>query len=860
MATTTSETFGSLLRRFRLAAGLTQEALAERAGLSTRGVQDLERGVRQAPRAETVRMLADALALDEAGRKALIEAAHPELAPAPVRPAPSRLPVPPTPLVGREREVAAACAHLRRPDSEEGSRLLTLTGPGGVGKTRLALAVAAELAADFADGVAWIELTSLRDASLVPAAVATALGVRADGEQPLVDQLTAVLNEQRRMLVLDNFEQVLAAAPFVAQLLAAVPHLTVLTTSRARLRLRGERELPVEPLAVPAATGPQTPLAGVAGVAAVRLFVDRAQAVSPGFTLTAENAVAVAAICRRLEGLPLALELAAARIKMLPPAALLALLAQRLPLLSDGPRDAPDRQRTMRNAIAWSHDLLPQGEQTFFRHLAVFAGGFTLEAAAEVSGEGEGAALDLVASLGDQSLVKTLAPTAGEPRFGLLETVREYALDCLQCSGEAEATQRAHASYFLTLAEAAQGDLVGPDGPAALDRLEAEHDNLRAALTWTIAHDPALAVRLAGALWRFWYLRGYLSEGRGWAEAALASGAGTTAERAQAFYTAGGLAQEQGDYARATPLLEAGLVAAREAGERETAARCLSELGFIARNRGFYEEAAALEGEALALQRELGDQRAIACSLSNLGSIAQNQRQAERAEVLYAESLATFRALGYRQNAADVAANLAILANQVGDHERAHRLATEALTTYRDFGDRQAAAIALMALGNAERGQGHVSPAEAHYREGLNLFRELDHQPGIASALNHLTSVALDEGDVAQALPLLAECLRLVQRIGDKPAIADGLDAAARTAGALGRWDQAARLSGAVTALRTSIGAILSPAEDAARQQVTTAIAAALGGAEFAAAESAGQALPVEQALVEALALADRSD
>jgi predicted ATPase/DNA-binding XRE family transcriptional regulator len=868
MTTTSSETFGALLRQHRLAAGLTQEELAERAGLSQRGVQDLERGVRATPRPETVRMLADALALDAAARSALIAAAHPELAAARPRPAlalhVAAPPIPPTPLVGREGEVATVCALLRRSEL----RLLTLTGPGGVGKTRLALAVAAELAADFADGAAWVELAPLRDPSLVPGALVQALGLGESPDDSLSDTLQVALAGRRLLLILDNCEHLLPAMPLVASLLAANPGLVVMATSRTRLRLRGEREHPVPPLAVPATTaGAASPLAGLSGVAAVRLFVERAAEVRPGFALTADNAAAVTAICRRVEGIPLAIELAAARIKLLPPAQVLARLDQRLPLLTGGAQDLPLRQQTMRDTIAWSYDLLPEVEQVCFRRLAVFVGGFTLEAAdaavsrgveesrsREENGPLSSTPFDLLASLVDQSLLRPLDSADGEPRFAFLETMREFALERLAVNGETERARREHAAFFLALTERAERELTGPAQGDWLNRLEVEHDNLRAALAWAIEHDAIAAVRMAGALWRFWYMRGHLREGRGWAEAALARGGGAPAARAKAFHAAGDLAQEQGDYAGAAPLLEAGLAAAEMARDHAVAALCLAGLGFIARNQGIYEQAAELHERALALQRGLGDRRGVACTLANLGSIAQHRREAERAEALFAEALATFHALGDRPLAADVAVNLAILANQSGDHARAGGLAADALTTYRHLGDRQAIATALLALANAARHQGEREHAVEVYEEALALFRAVDHEQGITSALTRLASMALDGGQTAPACARLAESLGILQQSTDKPSIADALDAASCAASALGRWEDAAQVMGAAAALRREIGGELA---DDGQRRLSAEVSAALGEAAFAASYAAGQAMTVERAIATALRATD---
>ena len=646
------------------------------------------------------------------------------------------------------------------------------------------------------------------------------------------------------------------AAPLISDLLAASPLLSVLVTSRTRLRLRGERELPVEPLAVPVLDRRHTPpLAGLAGVASVRLFVERAAEVRPGFSLTPQNAGPVAEICRRLEGLPLALELAAARVKLLPPPALLARLDRRLPLLSGGPRDLPARQATMRDAIAWSHDLLTPDEQILFRRLAVFVGGFTLEGGGVGCGSSRSSSPHCSTTACSSSAEGTTAPI--RTRQGPVSSCWKPSASTRRSGWRRAAKNRRYDRLMPDSVSPwpsrAEPELTGPEQAAWLHRLEAEHDNLRAALAWSIDNDPVIPVRLAGALWRFWYMRGYLSEGRGWAEAALALHGGSAAERAKAFYTAGDLAQEQGDYDRAAAHLAAGLAAAKKAEARDIAAQCLNGLGFMARNQGDYEQAMAYHEEALTLQRAMGDRRGIACTLANLGSIAQNRREHARAEALFAEAMVTFRALGDRQLAADVSANLAILANQGGDHAQAQRLAEDALATYRDFEDRQAAATALLALANARRGQGDMPRAQTHYAEALDLFREVGHKQGTATSLSHLATVALDEGNVEQALPLLAEVIGVLQGSGDKPQIASTLEASAWAASALGHRDQAARLLGAASALRAAIGVPLPPAEEEALRRPI----AAAGEAAFATAYAAGQALPVEQAVAEALAVAE---
>jgi predicted ATPase/transcriptional regulator with XRE-family HTH domain len=722
MANLASETFGMLLRRHRLAAGLTQEALAERAGVSARGVQDLERGIRRAPRAETVRLLADALGLNEETRAALIVAAHPELDPPPrpisVSQRLSALPVPPTPLVGREREVAATCALLQRPEI----RLVTLTGPGGVGKTRLAVAVATEMAGEVRDGVAWVELDPLRDPTLVPAEVAAALGVRERGAEPLADVLRRAVAGRQLLLVLDNCEHVLPAIPFIGDLLAASPDLTVLATSRARLRLRGERELPVGPLAVPAAAGSTAPpLEGLAGVAAVRLFVERAQAVEPAFVLTEATVAPVAEICRRVEGLPLAIELAAVRVKLLSPTALLSRLERRLPLLSGGSRDAPDRQRTMRDTIAWSHDLLSAQEQALFRRLAVFAGGFTVEAAEVVATAGAdspgapGTVLESLASLLDQSLLRPQEPTTpGEPtdaRFTMLETVREYALERLEASGEAGTARQAHAAFCLALLDAAQDHLHGPDGPATLDRLEAEHDNLRAALTWAIEEGAAgYALKLAHACWRFWWMHSHLDQGRLWLERALAlpdPGETASALRPRVLVDAGYFARIQGAYGDAVAMGEEALAAARTVDDHHTMAAALFLLGFTAFDRGELEQARAHHQAALTLERAIGYHHGVALDLTRLGDIALAQGNPAEAETLGEEALAIWRSRGDAWGIAWALLLLGRAARARGDDARAIALVRQSLASNARLGDKEiiVRAVAELASIACDRGQ-----------------------------------------------------------------------------------------------------------------------------------------------------------
>ncbi len=555
-------------------------------------------------------------------------------APAPVRPglrrhnpATSAVPRRLTSLIGRGREVVAVAGLVGRTDV----RLVTLTGPGGVGKTRLALRVAAELAPAFLGGVVVVPLASIGDPAQVASSIAQYLGIRDATNRPLVERLKAELCQADGLLFLDNFDPLVEAASLLIDLLGACPGLRLMVASRTLFRLSGEHGFPVPPLALPDPPGSvPPPLERVAGVEAVRLFVERARAIEPAFALTETNAPAVAELCRRLDGLPLAIELAAARANLLPPEAMLTRLARRLPVLTGGARDVPERLRTMRAAIAWSYHLLNADEQALFRRVAVFAGGFTPEAAEVVGAggaltEGGGAApgrarpmapsvLDLLGSLVDHSLVQRVEPggadtAPGGARLRMLETIREFGLEHLEESGEALAVHRRHADHLLALAERAYRGIHARDGAGWLDRLEVEHDNLRAALRWWLDQgDGEQSLRLAVAPALFWRDRGHLGEGLGWLEQALAASAGrSSALRAEALDLAGDLAWIRGDHERALARFEASLAEAQAIGDAIGLARGRFRLGGVALHRGELERAAALLGEALASFRANGD-------------------------------------------------------------------------------------------------------------------------------------------------------------------------------------------------------------------------------------------------------------
>jgi non-specific serine/threonine protein kinase len=695
-ADTSSLSFSVLLRRYRENAGLSQEELAERAGLTGQAISVLERGERRYPYPATVRRLADALGLADGDRATLLAAVPPRSrgrtsAPGGVAtdraalPQDGRrtsielpdLPAPLTRPLGREDDLARASELLHA-----GTRLLTLTGPGGVGKTRLALQIAAELRPYFADGVVFVSLAALASSGLVLPTIAQVLGVRDTGSEPLGQKMARSLRERHLLLVLDNCEHVLAGVAEISSLLEACPRLVVLATSRASLQIHGEQEYPVEPLTVPGFDNAPT-LEEAARSPAVRLFVERAQAASPGFALTEENASAVAAICGRLDGLPLALELAAPRLKLLSPAALLARLHHALPLLTGGGRDAPARQQTLRDTIAWSYGLLDAREQALFRRFSVFAGGCTLEAAETVCFEPKEGETEVIAGLGsllDKSLLQ-VGEDGDESRFAALQTIREFAQEELEASGEAGAIREQHARYFLRLAEAGVKPLQALP-PDYFPRLESEQDNLRAAMDW--ARDERqveLGLRLVCAHYNFWLIQGHCTEGQQRAEELLAiPGPVDPRLRSRAVTVAGSMARLRGDLGRALELVEQALALARETGDGICIAFACQQLGIAAGLAGDLRRARILLEESLALTREANSPYGIAMSTHLLARLTRQEGQLDQAETLWRESLSLFRELGDLPRIALVLSHLADMAGLQGDLERAKALALASLS------------------------------------------------------------------------------------------------------------------------------------------------------------------------------------
>ena len=640
---------------------------------------------------------------------------------------PNNLPLQPNPFIGRDQAVEAVRQRLLQPEV----RLLTLTGVGGTGKTRLGLQVAADLLDDFHDGVFFVNLAPITDPDLIPSTIAATLGIREAERQSLLDALHAYLRTRQLLLLLDNFEHVLAAAPAVAALLGAAPQLKLLVTSRAPLRVQGEHEFPVPPLALP---DPRRlpPLEVLSQYAAVRLFIQRAQEVKPDFAVTNTNAPAVAEICVRLDGLPLAIELAAARSKFLPPAALLQRLSSRLKLLTGGARDLPMRQQTLRAAIDWSYSLLAVAEQTLFARLSVFAGGCTLEAVEAVcNAEGDVAidAFEGVASLLDKSLLRQAEGVEGEPRFTMLQTILEYASERLAAHGNVDAIRQRHATSFLSLVELAEPELKGPDTLVWLERLEAEHDNLHAALTWALEQEQhELALRLVGALGGFWERHGRMSEARQWLERALAHGRhdGTVSAAARAL-ALGWLGYFTESPAEARVLKEESVVLWLEVGDKSRIAMGLIGLGIAAADAGDFAAARAYDEEALALFRASGNPALTANALNNLGWHLVQQGEAAEAQPFLEEAVAMIREVGDRLNIGGFQHSLSMAVLAQGDASRAAALLTESLTLFWEAGRTTGCTFCLRGLAQVAVVQqqperaARLLGAEAALREALDV-------------------------------------------------------------------------------------------------------------------------------------------
>ncbi|MDQ7842645.1 MAG: tetratricopeptide repeat protein [Armatimonadota bacterium] len=674
---------------------------------------------------------------------------------------PNNLPRQLTSFIGRTRELAEIKARVAD------TPLLTLTGVGGAGKTRLALQVAADLVESFPDGVWLIELTPLSDPALVLQTVARTLGVREE-QRPLLHTLLDHLTPKAPLLVLDNCEHVLAATAELAQtLLRSCPRLRILATSQEPLGVAGEVTYHVPSLSMPDVNRLPPP-DRLTEFESIGLFVDRAAVSRPGFALTAANARAVAQICARLDGIPLAIELAAARVKVLSVEEIAARLDDRFRLLASGSRTAPPRHQTLRAALDWSHDLLADEERMLLRRLSVFMGGWTLPAAEAVcAGDGceASAVLDVLTRLVDRSLVSVGGPIGNETWYRLLETVRLYAREKLDASGEAETVQRRHRDWYLQFAEQAERELQGPALQAWLERLEAEHDNIRAALKWcqTAEPDPEYGLRLAGAVWHFWEVRGYLSEGREWLESALAKGTQTlTTSRVKALNGAGILALIQGDFPRAAAVGEEALELSRRLGDKRGLASCLNILGLNACRLEKYDQAAQLGEESLALNREVGDRWGVAGARLTLGLVARGQRDFGRAATLLQESVEQFRQLGDKWASTVTLNNLGLVLREMGDYQRAQTVLEETLALFRDLGDRWGIAFSLANLGIVAWDRQEYARAAALFAESLPLRRELQDRRGISTSLTGLAVVAVKLGQLERAVVLLgaAEALR----------------------------------------------------------------------------------------------------
>jgi predicted ATPase/DNA-binding SARP family transcriptional activator len=728
----------------------------------------------------------------------------------PAQPANTNLPVPLTSFVGREAEMAKVRRLLPT------TRLLTLTGPGGCGKTRLALEVATNLLDDYPDGVWWVELAALSNPSLVPQAVATALGVREQSDRPLPETLVDYLRARQLLLLLDNCEHLVGACACLAeQLLSVCPHLRILATSREALSIGGETTWLVPSLNLPEAQSPAT-VDELSCYEAIRLFVERAATVLPTFRLTAANAPSVVQVCRRLDGIPLAIELAAARVKVLHVEQLAARLDDVFHLLTAGSRTALLRHQTLRAALDWSHDLLSERERILFRRLAVFAGGFTLEAAEAVcagAGLETGEVLDMLSHLVDKSLV-AVTPEGGT-RYRLLETIRQYSQEQLERAGETGPFYLRQVQWCLKLVAGAEAGLRGAEQVAWFEQLETEHDNLRAGLSR--ATEPAMQLQLVTALFYFWSRRGYLSEGRRWLAMALgnAESLKPTPTHAKALYSAGLLAFLQGDPASARSLAVQSIAVSRQLGDTQSCAYALTYLGLAAAHQGDLETAHSVGRESVAMFREVGDVWGLAIALHCLGWTTR----------------------------------------MAGDHHLAPPLIEESMALFRMVGDQWGVALVLLNMGILELLRQNYPAARAAFEASLTSHQQIGDTWAVNMARDGLGEVALKQGDCRTARLQLQAALSSRRDLGDKQGIADALAGLAAVARAQGQLRSAATLSGASEALFESIGSRASSFDRANFSDIVADLSKTMGENEFARIWADGRAMPLEQVIADALSL-----